>query len=80
MWQMTILRILLLFTLGVLLYRGLLYMAGKKERLRLKRKKNGFFLSNQDKGRIKDIYFLILTVIIILSFLIIKMKIRGALW
>jgi hypothetical protein len=79
MWQMTILRILLLFTLGVLLYRGLLYMAGKKERLRLKRKKNGFFLSNQDKGRIKDIYFLILTVIIILSFLIIKMKIRGAL-
>ncbi|MBE5967335.1 MAG: hypothetical protein E7255_10325 [Lachnospiraceae bacterium] len=79
MWQMTILRILLLFTLGVLLYRGLLYMAGKKERLRLKRKKNRFFLSNQDKGRIKDIYFLILTVIIILSFLIIKMKIRGAL-
>ena len=80
MWQMTILRIVLLLILGVLLYCGLLYMAGKKESLRLKIRKRGkFCLSNQYKTRIKNIYFLILTVIITLCFLAIKIKVRGAL-
>jgi|GEM_PF-2202278 hypothetical protein len=80
MWQMTILRIALLLILGVLLYRSLLYMAGKKECLRLKIRKRGrSFLSNQYKVRIKNIYFLILAVIIILCFLAIKIKVRGAL-
>lgn len=81
MWPMILLRILLLLSIGVGLYQVLLYLAGRRERMRLKiRKKPRLALPKQWQEKCRTIYFVILTLVILLCFICIKTKIRGALW
>lgn len=80
MWPMTLLRILLILFMGIWLYHILLYLDSKRECMRLKvRKKVKVTVSKQLQEKCKNIYYAVLTALIILCFLLIKFYVRGAL-
>jgi len=78
---MTLLRIFLLLSIGIWLYQFLLFMDGKREGMRLKvRKKPRILLPDHWYEKSRRLYFMILTLLIILCFIFIKFKVRGVLW
>lgn len=80
MWKGTILRIFLLFDIGIILYLSLLYLNGYKESARLKRRKNN---SNKrvevNLQRPLIIYLALILLLIISGMITMKYIIRGEL-
>ena len=80
MWQMTLLRIVLMLCIGVLLYTVLLHVGGKISSIKLKRRKRTKLKRYQiSKDKIIIIYFLMLVSMVLISFLYIKFNTRGKL-
>lgn len=78
MLQVTVLRVCLMITLGVVLFLGLLYISGCVEsRYLRKRSKRQGFKQEKQKARIFLYYLIVLVLGISLSFLLITFKIRG---
>ena len=78
MYPVTVLRILLIATVGLILYWFILYIVGCGERRILKRRRRTLGEDREGlKSKIVLIYLVALFVVITLSFLTIKYWIRG---
>lgn len=81
MWPMTLLRIILIVFMGIWLYHTLLILDGKRESMRLKiRKRVKVTTPKRIDKMSRNIYYALFTLLIIVCFLLIKIKVRGALW
>jgi uncharacterized membrane protein len=77
-WKMTIFRILSIGLIGIALFYVLLYCIGFCEARYIRRRsKNIIKEKNHMKSKIIRFYILLLFLFIILSFLLIKLHIRG---
>ena len=78
MWQMTIFRILTIGLIGIALFYVLLYCIGFCEARYIRRRsKNSKKEKSHMKSKIIRFYTLLLFLFIILSFLLIKLYVRG---
>ncbi len=78
MWQITIFHILLIGLIGIVLFCILLYCIGFYEERFIKRRSKQIKKEhNYAMPKITRYYFLLLFLFIILSFLLIKLNIRG---
>jgi membrane protein DedA with SNARE-associated domain len=77
-WQITLLRIVLVIVAGSFLYCGLLYLSGWGGGRHLKKREKASLKEQENlREKIVLVYFIFLFTVVTLCFLIIKYWIRG---